>query len=115
MRVSSRGRQAPCDADADPPPVPLGRSRSEILAALDLPCCTTDLAARLAQSPSSVSQHLSVLRRNGLVRSCRVGRRVLYLRTDLATSIADTRRVQDSVRAADPRAIRAVLSGMSAR
>jgi DNA-binding transcriptional ArsR family regulator len=43
-----------------------------------------------------VSQHLSVLRRDGLVRSWRVGRRVLYLRTDLATSIVDTRRAEKS-------------------
>jgi DNA-binding transcriptional ArsR family regulator len=34
-----------------------------------------------------VSQHLSVLRRNGLVISWRAGRRVLYRRTDLAASI----------------------------
>lgn len=65
----------------------------------NLPCCTTDLAAKLSQSPSAVSQHLSVLRRNGLVRSWRVGRRVLYLRTELATSIVDTRAAQC---AADP-------------
>ncbi len=89
------GRHEPEIADSDPLPALLGRSRAEILAALNLPCCTTDLAARLAQSPSAVSQHLSVLRRNGLVRSWRVGRRVLYLRTDLATSIVDTQRTQE--------------------
>ena len=88
------GRQEPDLADSDPLPALLGRSRAEILTALHLPCCTTDLAAKLSQSPSAVSQHLSVLRRNGLVRSWRVGRRVLYLRTDLATSIVDTRTAQ---------------------
>jgi DNA-binding transcriptional ArsR family regulator len=102
------GRQDPCVSGADPLPALLGRSRAEILAALHLPCCTTDLAARLAQSPSSVSQHLSVLRRNGLVRSWRAGRRVLYLRTDLATSIVDTRRAQDPVRGVDPVVVKAV-------
>jgi DNA-binding transcriptional ArsR family regulator len=88
------GRQEPDLADADPLPALLGKSRAEILTALHLPCCTTELAAKLSQSPSAVSQHLSVLRRNGLVRSWRVGRRVLYLRTDLATSIVDTRAAQ---------------------
>jgi DNA-binding transcriptional ArsR family regulator len=78
-------------ADSDPLPALLGRSRAEILTALHLPCCTTDLAAKLSQSPSAVSQHLSVLRRNGLVRSWRVRRRVLYLQTDLATSIVTSR------------------------
>jgi len=85
-------RPEPGLSDTDPLPALLGRSRAEILAALDLPLCTTDLAARLSQSASAVSQHLSVLRRNGLVRSWRAGRRVLYLRTDLATSIVETRR-----------------------
>jgi DNA-binding transcriptional ArsR family regulator len=70
----------------------LGRSRAEILVALDLPSCTTDLAASLGQSASAVSQHLSVLRRNGLVISWRAGRRVLYVRTELATSIVGTAR-----------------------
>ncbi len=90
------GRQEPEIGGTDPLPALLGRSRAEILAALDMPCCTTDLAAKLAQSASAVSQHLSVLRRNGLVRSWRVGRRVLYLRTDLATSIVGTRRAEES-------------------
>jgi DNA-binding transcriptional ArsR family regulator len=74
-------------ADQDPLSALLGRSRAEVLLALDLPACTTELAARLSQSAPAVSQHLSVLRRNGLVISWRAGRRVLYRRTDLATSI----------------------------
>ncbi len=101
------GREEPDLADSDPLPALLGRSRAEILAALTLPCCTTDLAARLSQSPSAVSQHLSVLRRNGLVRSWRAGRRVLYLRTDLATSIVDTRRAQHGFPVADHGRVRA--------
>jgi len=79
-------------ADEDPLSALLGRSRAEILSALELPSCTTELAARLSQSPSAVSQHLSVLRRSGLVTSWRAGRRVLYLRTDLANSIMETAR-----------------------
>jgi DNA-binding transcriptional ArsR family regulator len=67
----------------------LGRSRAEIVVALALPHSTTELSLALGQSPSSVSQHLSVLRRCGLVRSWRSGRSVLYERTDLATSIVE--------------------------
>jgi len=48
---------------------------------------TTDLAGQLGQSSAAVSEHLAVLRRSGLVTSWRSGRRVLYQRTPLATSI----------------------------
>jgi DNA-binding transcriptional ArsR family regulator len=68
----------------------LGRSRAEILLALALPMSTTEVAVSLRQSPSSVSEHLSVLRRCGLVVSWRAGRRVLYRRTDLADSLVQT-------------------------
>jgi DNA-binding transcriptional ArsR family regulator len=77
-------------ADQDPLSALLGRSRAEVLLALDLPTCTTELAARLSQSAPAVSQHLSVLRRNGLVKSWRAGRRVLYQRTELASSIVQS-------------------------
>jgi len=65
----------------------LGRSRAAILISVALPMSTTDLARELGQSPPAVSAHLSVLRRSGLVTSRRSGRRVLYQRTPLATSI----------------------------
>jgi DNA-binding transcriptional ArsR family regulator len=68
-----------------------------VLLALDLPTCTTELATRLSQSAPAVSQHLSVLRRNGLVTSWRAGRRVLYQRTDLATSIVRAERTLATV------------------
>jgi DNA-binding transcriptional ArsR family regulator len=77
-------------AEQDPLYALLGRSRAEVLMALDLPTCTTELADRLSQSAPAVSQHLSVLRRNGLVRSWRTGRRVLYQRTELASSIVES-------------------------
>jgi DNA-binding transcriptional ArsR family regulator len=67
----------------------IGRSRAAILVALAVPQSTTTLALGLGQSPPSVSQHLSVLRRSGLVVSWRSGRSVLYRRTNLATSIVD--------------------------
>src|SRR6266540_3002399 len=65
----------------------LGRSRAAILISVALPKSTTDLARELGQSTPAVSAHLSVLRRSGLVTSWRSGRRVLYQRTPLATSI----------------------------
>jgi DNA-binding transcriptional ArsR family regulator len=65
----------------------LGRTRAAILVALAVPQSTTELARKLGQSPPAVSQHLTVLRRSGMVASLRTGRSVLYRRTALATSV----------------------------
>lgn len=66
-------------------PAPLaelvGRSRAALLALLDLPRSTTELARHLGVTPATVSEHLAVLRVNHLVRSRRSGRVVLYERT----------------------------------
>jgi hypothetical protein len=59
----------------------MGERRASVLAALETPLSTTELARRLELSPASVSQHLSVLRDAGLVQSSRVRRVVLYART----------------------------------
>jgi biotin operon repressor len=59
----------------------LGPRRAAVLSALDAPRSTTEVARRLNVSPASVSQHLSILRRAGLVQSARVRRTVLYART----------------------------------
>ena len=71
------------------PPVAdlLGRSRAALLARLDLPLSTTQVARDLGLSVAAVSEHLSVLRRSGLVRSRRAGRQVLYQRTALGTDL----------------------------
>jgi DNA-binding transcriptional ArsR family regulator len=79
----------PSEMDEDPLASLLGRSRAAILRALSVPQSTTDLALSLRQSPPSVSQHLSVLRRTGLVVSWRSGRRVYYRRTALADSVLE--------------------------
>lgn len=71
----------------DPLTVLLGRSRAAILHRLDQPRTTTELAADLRQSPATASAHLAILRRSGMVTSWRSGRRVLYQRTPLATSV----------------------------
>lgn len=59
----------------------LGARRAAVLAALDAPRPTAELAQRLGLSAPSVSQHLGVLKAAGLVHASRVGRLVLYART----------------------------------
>lgn len=65
----------------------VGRTRAEVLHRLEVPMTTTHLSRVMGQSPGTVSQHLSILRRNGLVVSWRAGRGVLYRRTPLGESI----------------------------
>jgi DNA-binding transcriptional ArsR family regulator len=65
----------------------LGRSRAEILVSLALPRSTTDLARSLGLTPPTVSSHLAILRRGGLVTCWRSGRRVLYRRTRVGSTI----------------------------
>jgi uncharacterized protein DUF5937/helix-turn-helix protein len=71
----------PADGDGEALAALLGRRRAAILATLGAPTATTDLARRLGASPAGVNEHLGVLRRAGLVRAARDGRRVLYSRT----------------------------------
>ncbi|WP_406422096.1 winged helix-turn-helix domain-containing protein [Streptomyces sp. NBC_00873] len=66
----------------------LGRARADILCMLDEPAGTSALAHRLGLAPSSVSEHLSVLRAAGLLTSRRYGHQVLYERTPLGIALA---------------------------
>lgn len=59
----------------------LGRRRAQVLLELDRPASTLGLAQRMGVSPGSVSDHLTILRRAGLVMRRREGRRVIYART----------------------------------
>ncbi|MFJ5883401.1 ArsR/SmtB family transcription factor [Kitasatospora cineracea] len=62
----------------------LGRTRTRLLAELDVPASTTELAARCGITAPAASQHLTALRTAGLVSSHRAGRFVLYARTAVA-------------------------------
>ena len=59
----------------------LGRRRAQVLFQLDRPASTLELAQRMGVGSGSVSEHLAVLRRAGLVMRRREGRRVIYART----------------------------------
>jgi DNA-binding transcriptional ArsR family regulator len=65
----------------------VGRTRAAMLDQLAQPLSTTDLAHKLGQSAPTVSAHLSILRRCGMVTSWPAGRRVLYQRTALANRL----------------------------
>jgi hypothetical protein len=91
VRYPARGRGVLWTAGTRPPAGGtvrlLGRARAGLLEALRSPATTTDLARALGVTPSAVSQHLSVLRENGLVERERSGRQVRYLITALGTSL----------------------------
>lgn len=68
----------------------LGEARASLLAALEAPTSTTELARRLGLSAGGVSQHLTRLRDARLVAGSRDGRTVLYVRTPLAERLLET-------------------------
>ncbi|MFB6810898.1 DUF5937 family protein [Streptomyces sp. NPDC056387] len=65
----------------------LGRSRALLLAELEAPASTTELARRTGLSAAGVSQNLTALRDAGLVSAHRAGRSVLYARTTVAEAL----------------------------
>jgi DNA-binding transcriptional ArsR family regulator len=65
----------------------LGHGRAAVLRALDQPATTTELARRLTYAPSTVSAHLDVLARAGLVERHRVRRSVYYGLNDTGRSL----------------------------
>ncbi|MFJ4191649.1 DUF5937 family protein [Kitasatospora sp. NPDC089509] len=81
----------------------LGRSRARLLAELDSPASTTELARRTGLSPAAVSQHLTALRTAGLTSAHRAGHAVLSARTAVGDSLFDPDgRTFDRVTAAGP-------------
>lgn len=67
-----------------------GASRARLLAELDNPATTTDLAERTGLTAGGVSQHLTALKAAGFVSAHRVGRYVMYSRTDIAEQLFQT-------------------------
>ncbi|MFE9097968.1 ArsR/SmtB family transcription factor [Streptomyces sp. NPDC007264] len=67
----------------------LGPTRAGLLAALARPASTGELAARHFLSPATVSYHLGVLYRSGLVSRARSGRSVLYHRTPAGSRLSN--------------------------
>jgi hypothetical protein len=59
----------------------VGKTRAQILVALEDPATTTGLARRLELTPGAVSQHLTILSDSGVVTGRRLGREVVYRRT----------------------------------
>ncbi|MFF9409495.1 ArsR/SmtB family transcription factor [Streptomyces anandii] len=68
----------------------LGPTRAGLLTALGSPASTAQLAERHFLSPATVSYHLGVLHRSGLVTRARSGRAVLYRRTPAGSRLAGT-------------------------
>jgi len=67
-----------------------GAGRARVLAELGEPASTTELARRTGLTPGGVSQHLTALKAAGLVSAHRVGRFVLYARTEVAEQLVRT-------------------------
>ncbi|MGW6499520.1 DUF5937 family protein [Nonomuraea angiospora] len=65
----------------------LGQTRARLLAELDQPTSTRDLAQRVGLSQPGVNQHLTALHRAGLCSAHRTGRYVLYARTAVAEAL----------------------------
>lgn len=77
----------PAADQVDPVSALMGHTRAMMLAALDLPMTTTQLASHLGVRPPTVSEHLKILKGAGLVHAQRRGRTVLYQRTEVAAEL----------------------------
>jgi DNA-binding transcriptional ArsR family regulator len=88
---AARGVATAWEPGPDPGPQALarvlGRTRAQLLQALDAPRTGRALAQALHVTPSAVSQHVAALRDAGLVRTYRDGRHVMSRRTELADGL----------------------------
>ncbi|MET8276172.1 ArsR/SmtB family transcription factor [Streptomyces sp. NPDC005134] len=66
----------------------IGTGRAALLHELERPATSSELAAQLGQSLGTVGGHLAVLRNADLVAGARVGRRVVYRRTQTGDLLA---------------------------
>ncbi|MFF3346659.1 ArsR/SmtB family transcription factor [Streptomyces sp. NPDC002779] len=83
---ASRGRRSGRIAQV------VGNTRAALLADLETPRSTKELAARLGYTPGTVSYHLSALHRARLVTKVRDGRYVVYQRTAHAAGLLEEAR-----------------------
>ncbi|HEX3316465.1 MAG TPA: DUF5937 family protein [Solirubrobacteraceae bacterium] len=67
----------------------LGATRAALLAQLETPRSTTELARQLGVTAGAVSQHLAKLRAAGIVISVREGREVLYALSPTGTALVE--------------------------
>lgn len=65
----------------------LGRTRADLLAQLDLPMSTTQIAEQLALSAPTLNVHLKALHAAGILTARRDGRFVLYARTPVGDQL----------------------------
>lgn len=86
--AASRPRSAHA-APPTPDPVPdlLGATRARLLADLDIPRTTAELGERHFLAVSTVSYHLGILHRSGLVTRVRDRNRVLYQHSSRAAAV----------------------------
>jgi len=79
--------ETPATADPGALGALVGRTRAVLLAALDQPASTTQLARSLGLATGAVGDHLATLHGAGLLTKARSGRSVLYRRTPLGDAL----------------------------
>ena len=74
----------------------LGRTRALVIASLDLPMTTSQLATQFELTAATMSGHLKALQSAGLLVARRDGRSVWYLRTPVADALLDASGAADA-------------------